>query len=218
MALKISTHLQFPSPATKLHYHRVFSEQPHYHLPQLNILFPNNQLLLRRGSKNVGFRGVVVRSMAGGLEPQTETKGRPEMFVKESYSPPSWASELHPAPSHFVSLGQVNIITKRIVRSAHWRVRGHRMWNYVLHIGVTFFFSVLRGVRAVYPSLCKLDIHSSSNLSQTVYWNPFTQNACHRICFSGGSIATHVGGLGVIGCEIMLCTSVLHVFPASSGV
>lgn len=127
MALKISTHLQFPSPATKLHCHRVFSEQPHYHLPQLEFLFPNNQLLLRRGSKNVGFRGVVVRSMAGGLEPQTETKGRPEMFVKASYSPPSWASELHPAPSHFVSLGQVNIKTKRIVRSAHWRVRGHRM-------------------------------------------------------------------------------------------
>ena len=109
MALKISTHLQFPSPATKLHCHRVFSEQPHYHLPHLNILFPNNQLLLRRGSKNVGFRGVVVRSMAGGLEPQTATEGRPEMFVKAPYSPPSWASELHPAPSHFVSLGQVNI-------------------------------------------------------------------------------------------------------------
>lgn len=28
------------------------------------------------------------------------------MFVKAPYSPPSWASELHPAPSHFVSLGQ----------------------------------------------------------------------------------------------------------------
>ena len=151
MALKISTHLQFPSPATKLHCHRVFSEQPHHHLPQLNFLFPHNQILLCRGSKNVGFRGVVVRSMAGGLETQTETKGRPEMFVKATYSPPSWASELHPAPSHFVSLGQVNIKMKKVVRIAHWRVSGYRMWNYVLHIGVTFFFSFLRGLRAGVP-------------------------------------------------------------------
>lgn len=57
-------------------------------------------------------RGVsATRSMAGGREPQGwggETDGRPEMLASAPYSPPPWASDLHPVPVQFTSLGQVS--------------------------------------------------------------------------------------------------------------
>lgn len=49
---------------------------------------------------------LTARSMAP-LTVESDQGSRPEMLSTAPYTPPSWASHLHPAPSQFVSLGQV---------------------------------------------------------------------------------------------------------------
>jgi hypothetical protein len=65
------------------------------------------QLKLRRLQLNTRReRPFGARSMAWGAD----TEGRPEMLTTAPYSPPSWASELHPVPPQFTSLGQVSTL------------------------------------------------------------------------------------------------------------